>query len=290
MRLPVDCLPCFIKQILITLKHAGVDTKKQFDIVSELTDIYKDLDYSKSPAYSTTFLHRRIRGILGRDPFIDIKRRFNDIAINVVEETKDLIKTSNDKLNTITRLAIAGNVIDFGIFTSIDINATIYKALNERLEVDRYNEFKDAISKTDKILYLTDNAGEIIFDKLLIEFLIQHDKEVTVAVKGSAVLNDATLQDAEYIGLNKICNIIDNGSDCVGTILEMTSKEFQEIFENSGMIISKGQGNFETLHDCDEKNNIFFLFQSKCDILSNLLDVPRGSMLLTHSKTDYKTL
>lgn len=290
MKLPVDCLPCFIKQILICLKHQGIEEKRQFEIVAELSDIFKDLDYSKSPAYSTTFLHRKIRSILGKDPFIEIKIRYNEIASSIIEQFKGLITDKRDTLNTLTRLAIAGNIIDFGIFTSIDINTTIQKALNEQLAVDRFYEFKECLGNAHSILYLTDNAGEIAFDKLLIEYLINNGKMVTVAVKGSEVINDATKQDAHFIGLDKICKIIDNGSDCVGTILEMTSKEFKDVFKMSDMIISKGQGNFETLHDCDLNNNIFFLFQSKCDILSGLLKVKKGSMLLTHSKTDYKTL
>ncbi|MCX8027186.1 MAG: ARMT1-like domain-containing protein [Thermodesulfovibrionales bacterium] len=288
MRLPVDCLPCFIKQILISLKHAGIEEQKQFEIVADLTDIYKDLDYSRSPAYSTTFLHRRIRQILQKDPFDEIKKRFNEIALGIVNKCQDLIKKNDDKLQTITRLAIAGNIIDFGIFTSVDINKTIEKALNEPLKIDRYVQFKDCIKEVKRILYLTDNAGEIVFDKLLIEYLIQKGKEVTVAVKGSEVLNDATLEDAEFVGLDKICKVVDNGSDCVGTILEMTSSEFKEVFYNAQMIISKGQGNFETLHDVEQ--NIFFLFQSKCDILSKLLSVEQGAMLLTHSEIDYKML
>ncbi|MFQ3573846.1 MAG: ARMT1-like domain-containing protein [Thermodesulfovibrionales bacterium] len=290
MRLQLDCLPCFVKQILISLKHAGVDETRQFEIVAQLTDIYKDLDHSRSPAYTTTFLHRKIRAILGVDPFYEIKKRFNMIASNVIEDYKGIISEANDRLNTLTRLAIAGNIIDFGIFTSVDIHSTVSKALNEPLTIDRFDDFKRSIQNSEKILYLTDNAGEIVFDKLLIEYLIQLGKDVTVAVKGSEVLNDATFEDARSIGLDKMCKIIDNGSDCVGTILEMTSNEFQEVFETTDMIISKGQGNFETLHDCDEEGKTFFLFQSKCDILSRLLNVKKGAMLLTHSKTDYKTL
>lgn len=288
MRLPVDCLPCFVKQILISLKHAGIEEEKQFEIVADLTDIYKGLDYSRSPAYSTTFLHRKIRQILQKDPFDEIKTRFNQIALDIVDKCQDLIKKSDDKLKTITRLAIAGNIIDFGIFTSVDINKTIEKALNEPLTIDRYIQFKDSIKRVEKILYLTDNAGEIAFDKLLIEYLIKEGKEVILAVKGSEVLNDATFKDAEFVGLDKICKVVDNGSDCVGTILEMTSSEFNEVFYNAQMIISKGQGNFETLHDVGQ--NIFFLFQSKCDILSKLLNVKQGAMLLTHSEIDYKML
>jgi hypothetical protein len=192
-----------------------------------------------------------------------------------------MVKESQNPLWTATRLAIAGNVIDFGIFTSVDIEGTIRRAINSPLAVDEFDIFKEAMDDADAILYLVDNAGEIVFDRILIEALISRGKKVKVVVKGSAVINDSTLEDAVESGLAGICEVIDNGSDAVGTILPWTSSKFQELFKSAKLIISKGQGNFETLTGIQE--NIFFLFQSKCDVVSKELGLPLGSMLLKKS-------
>ena len=172
-------------------------------------------------------------------------------------------------------------MIDFGIFTSVDIEGTIRKALNSKIAADDYNSLKDAVSSADEILYLTDNAGEIVFDRLLIETLIQLGKKVKAVVKGSPVINDSTMEDARESGLTKICEVMDNGSEAVGTILDWTSSAFKKTFKDAQLIISKGQGNFETLIGTEKK--LFFLFQSKCAVVSKELGLSTGSMLLKKS-------
>ena len=152
---------------------------------------------------------------------------------------------------------------------------------NNPLAVDDYSSFRDAILIADKILYLTDNAGEIVFDRLLIETLISLGKKVKAVVKGSPVINDSTMKDAKESGLTRVCEVIDNGSEAVGTILDWTSPAFQKTFKDAQLVISKGQGNFETLIGNEKK--IFFLFQSKCNVVSKELGLSTGSMLLKKS-------
>jgi uncharacterized protein with ATP-grasp and redox domains len=282
MKVHLDCFPCFLKQSLIALRLGTNDRVLQEQIIKELLYDIKSCDTSKPPAYTTTFLHRKIRKMLGNDPFKRIKSEYNQIALKLYPSLKDIINKSNDPLWTATRLAIAGNVIDFGIFTSVDIEGTIEKALGNELAVDNYNSYKKSINNVEEILYLLDNAGEILFDRLLIETLVDYKKGVVAVVKGSPVINDATMEDADEIGLTKICNVIDNGSDAVGTILDWTSKEFRDVFQKSQLIISKGQGNFETL--VGTKKKIYFLFQSKCDVVSREQGLQAGSMLLKDSE------
>jgi uncharacterized protein with ATP-grasp and redox domains len=282
MKVHLDCFPCFLKQSLIALRLGTNDRVLQEQIIKELLYDIKSCDTSKPPAYTTTFLHRKIRKMLGNDPFKRIKSEYNQIALKLYPFLKDIINKSNDPLWTATRLAIAGNVIDFGIFTSVDIEGTIEKALGNELAVDNYNSYKQSINNVEEILYLLDNAGEILFDRLLIETLVDYKKGVVAVVKGSPVINDATMEDANEIGLTKICNVIDNGSDAVGTILDWTSKEFRDVFQKSQLIISKGQGNFETL--VGTKKKIYFLFQSKCDVVSREQGLQAGSMLLKDSE------
>ncbi len=281
MRVHLDCFPCFLRQSIIALRLGTKDESLRETILKSTLDYIQNTDISKPPAYTTTFIHKKIRQMLGIDPFKDIKSEYNQIALRLYPSLKTTIEKSPDPLWTSTRLAIAGNVIDFGIFTSVDIEGALRKALNNQLAVDDYSSFKNAISIADKILYLTDNAGEIVFDRLLIETLIQLGKEVKAVVKGSPVINDSTMDDAEESGLTEVCDVIDNGSEAVGTILEWTSSVFQKIFNDAQLVISKGQGNFETLIGAEKK--IFFLFQSKCDVVSKELGLSTGSMLLKKS-------
>jgi uncharacterized protein with ATP-grasp and redox domains len=281
MKVHLDCYPCFIKQTLIALRLGTRDDKKREEILKHIINLIGNADTSKTPAHTTTFFHREIRNLLGKDPFKDIKSEYNQIALRLYPFLKKHVDTSPDLLWTASRLAIAGNVIDFGIFTSVDIEGTVRRALSGPIAVDDYNSFRYDIANADEILYLLDNAGEILFDRVLIETLISLGKKVTAVVKGSAVLNDSTIDDADEVNLSSVCKIIDNGSDAVGTIIEWTSKDFQDIFNNASLIISKGQGNFETLLGSQKK--IFFLFQSKCDVVSKELRLSKDSMLLKRS-------
>ena len=238
-------------------------------------------DTSRPPAYTTTFIHRKIRQLLQRDPFSQIKSEYNQIALALYPFLKKLVQESSDPLWTASRLAVAGNVIDFGIFTSVDIEGTVKRALHSPFAVDEYQAFKDALSDTEEVLYLLDNAGEIVFDRILIETMVSLGKRVCAVVKGSPVLNDCTRADAIEGGLPAVCEIIDNGSDAVGTIIEWTSGDFQKRYAQMQFVLSKGQGNFETVSD--PQKTIVYLFQSKCEVVSRELGLSLGSMILKRS-------
>ncbi len=289
MKVHPDCFPCFFRQAVIALRLS----EKTFEghdeglflfeaVMKGIMPELQKADLSKSPAHATTFMHRRIREILRVDPFKKVKSDYNRLAAEACGRLSGVISGSPDPLFTASRLAIAGNIIDFGIFTSVDIDATVKRALEGPIACDDYASFKEAVENARDILYLVDNAGEIAFDGILIEVLKKMGKDVTAVVKGSPVLNDATMEDARETGITDICTVVDNGSDCIGTILDMTSPEFRDLYDKAGLVISKGQGNFETLMDEDRqgKKKIFFLFQSKCEVVSQELGLPLKSMLL----------
>jgi len=281
MKTHIECFPCFLRQTVIALKQLYGLQENQQEIFHDVLSIMQKTDMDKPPAYTTTFIHRAIRDRLGLDPFKKIKHAYNAIAMELYPGLKEKVSSSHDPLWTASRLAIAGNIIDFGIFTSIDINASVANALKETIAVDDYESFRKVISETDTVLYLLDNSGEIVFDKLLIEELVRLGKKVKAVVKGSPVLNDVTMEDALQIKLTELCEVVDNGSDAIGTILEWTSPEFQTHFQDSDLIISKGQGNFETITGTEKRT--YFLFQAKCDVVSKDLGLSPGSMLLKKS-------
>lgn len=278
-RVHSDCFPCFLRQTALSLSQHPHDEDLKLEIMRKVLDDIEATDISKTPAHSTTFLHRRIRNLLGIDPFKEVKQEYNQIALSLYPALKKIVKESPDPLKTASRLSIAGNAIDFGIYSEIDLDSEIARSLNDDMEIDEYDLFLEALDKTDRILYLADNAGEIVFDRILVETLTEMGKDVTAAVKKSPVINDSTRDDAIEAGLNKVCRIIDNGSDAIGTILEWCDDEFREAFLSAPLIISKGQGNFETLIQMGN-SNIFFLFQAKCDVVADFIGVKRGAMLL----------
>jgi uncharacterized protein with ATP-grasp and redox domains len=244
-----------------------------------------DLDMSQNPPAIGQKIHRLIRKLIDNDdPYYELKKKFNNLAVRICHDLKENIQTSEDPLETAFRLAIAGNIIDLGVKTSItesDIEKIITNCLTADFDKSHFEEFKDSINRAERILYITDNAGEIIFDKLLIEQLPM--KKVTVAVRGKPVINDATMEDAEFAELTDIVNVIDNGSDAPGTILEDCSQDFRDFFEKADLIIAKGQGNYETLSEVNKK--IFFLLKVKCPVIARNIGCEVGEMILQKSTT-----
>ncbi len=281
MQTRLDCFPCFIRQTIIALNQVPDSRHLHRQVINEVLSIMQQADTTRPPAYITTFIHRTIRARLGTDPFEKVKYEYNNIALGLYPELKKKISQSKDPLWSAARLAIAGNVIDFGIFTSIDIEGSVRRALEEEIAVDDYAQFREDTGNADLILYLLDNAGEIVFDRLLIEELVKSGKKVRAVVKGSPVLNDATSDDAVQAGVAGVCDVVDNGSDAIGTILEWTSHGFQQEFSRAELVISKGQGNFETLVGFPKRTH--FLFQSKCGVVSEELGLFPGAMLLKKS-------
>jgi len=282
MKTYLECFPCFLRQVVIALSQVSVDETLKVEILKETLEVIRGTDTSKTPAHSTTFIHRKIRGLLGCDPFREIKQRYNRIALGLYPRLKSLVDDSPDPLWTASRLAIAGNVIDFGIYKEVDIEAEITRSLKGEIVWDDYADFRRALDSTEGVLYLIDNAGEIVFDRILIETIRDRGKRVTAVVKGGPVINDSTAEDALEVGLQEVCEVKENGSDAIGTILEWCSEEFRELFSRAPLIISKGQGNFETLMNVDRE--VFFLFQAKCDVVSGFLGVANGSMLLVENR------
>lgn len=279
IKFALDCYPCFVRQIVIAVRFGTDDEALREEVVKDVIGYIPQIGTEKTPAHAATWMHRRIRQKLGNDPFKRIKSEYNLKALELYPSLKELVGQSDDPLLTASRLAIAGNIIDFGLYTSVDIKGTVERALNKPLQVDDYESFKKTVVQTKDILYLLDNTGEAVFDRILIETLTSMGKKVTAVAKGSAIINDCTIEDAKEAGLDIVCEVMDNGSDAVGTILEETSPDFNARFRGAGMIISKGQGNFETLCSA-EGFALYFLFQSKCEVVSSALGLTKGSMLL----------
>ncbi len=281
MRTYFDCIPCFVRQVLDSVRMTTDDEQIQEKVLREALYLGSKMDLSQSPPAMAQKIHRFIREITGvKDPYLEVKNRFNKLGLQMYPELKQQVETSADPLETAVRLAIAGNIIDFGVNSVVEqsqVERTIAESLTEPLDMEAMEEFRDATSQAEDILYLGDNTGEIVFDRLLIEQLPY--EKITFAVKGGPILNDATIEDAQIVGLTDIVNVIDNGSDAPGTILESCSEAFRRRFDKSDLIIAKGQGNYETL--CDVDKNLFFMLRPKCVVLARHLGCEIGSLVLS---------
>jgi len=280
MRTALECIPCFARQALEAARFVTDDPVIHERLLREVLRAAAEMDFSQCPPVIGQRIHRQLRQLTGvDDPYRAVKDRFNKMALNMLPELKANVRNATAPLATALRLAIAGNVIDLGVngqITEDEARLCIHNAINEPFNGD-VEAFCQTVERAQNILYLADNAGEIVFDRLLIEQI--GPRRVTLAVRGRPVLNDATMADAQLAGLCDIIKVIDNGSDVPGTLLGDCSEEFRRRFAEANVVIAKGQGNFETLSD--ETADIYFLFKVKCPVIADHVGLPVGTHVLT---------
>jgi damage-control phosphatase, subfamily I len=276
----LECLPCFFGQITRTLGHAGMHGDRGRSIGRMAEHVIENASLAEVPARTTTLIHRILREQTGVDPYKQVKDLYNRTALDRLPALRRMAVGATDRLECGVRTAIAGNVIDFGIYDSVDLDRSLEESFRLPLSETAFRDFSRAVRSARSILYLCDNAGEIVFDRVLIEVLRDMGKRVTAAVKGSPVINDATLDDAHAAGLPECATVIDNGNDGIGTLLEACSAQFMDAYRTADLIISKGQANYETLvQEKDER--IFFLFKVKCPVVASFLKRGYGDIVLT---------
>jgi uncharacterized protein with ATP-grasp and redox domains len=280
----LDCIPCLIRQSLDAAGLATPDETVHARVLREVLEIAKETDLHESPPVMAQRFHRRIRELTEEsDPYREVKDSFNRLALKQYPKFRNQVQRSANPMETAVRLAIAGNVIDFGAnsgLTKRELHDAILHAMSAPLE-GNVEGFLDAVSRANNILYLGDNAGEIVFDGLLIE-QISPDK-VTFAVRGAPVSNDATMVDAKDSGITEMVEVIDNGSDAPGTLLDDCSQDFRERFERADLVIAKGQGNYESLSEAEK--DIWFLLKAKCLLIARDLRCRVGSLVLRRSES-----
>ena len=282
MRTSLDCLPCFARQAVDLVRAATDNPEDQERLARKLLLALTQMDWESPAPVLAQRLQALIRPLLSEeDPYREAKEAFNRLALAAYPEARARIRESPRPFETALRLAAAGNIVDLGARSDLkpeDLHAALEASLTQDLKGD-VEELRKAIDEAERILYIADNTGEIVFDKLLLELLPR--EKITLAVRGGAVLNDATLEDAERVGLTEIVDVIDNGSDVPGIVLADCGGEFLRRFTEADVVIAKGQGNFETLVGSDSR--IFFLLKVKCEVVSRQLGCPVGDLVLHRS-------
>jgi len=276
MRTYLDCIPCFVDQALRAGRIATDDEKILKRILDEVGMMLRDIPLESTPPETGMLVYEKVREITGEfDPYKELKIESTEKALALYPSLKRIVEQSNDKLLTAIKMAIAGNVIDFGPNKVFDIEEEIDVVLKKEFAIYDYDKFKDGLDKTNEILYLGDNAGEAVFDRILIEEL---KKPVTYVVRDVPVINDVTYEDAIQAGIDEVASIVSSGTSAPGTILKTCNAEFKEEYNNSNFIISKGQGNYEGLSN--EKRPIFFLLKVKCHVIAHDIGVNVGDIVL----------
>jgi uncharacterized protein with ATP-grasp and redox domains len=277
-----DCIPCLVRQSLDAIRSQTPDEEIHERLLREVLRAASEMDLRQPAPRMAQQIHRKIRELTGRDdPYREAKDRFNQLGLEWYATLKGRVDDSDNPMETAVRLAIAGNVIDLGVHSRLskaEVHEAVAHALSAPLGGD-IDEFCRTVAAATDILYLADNAGEIVFDRLLIEQL--SPGKVTAVVKGMPVINDATMIDAQAVGLTDLVEVIDTGSDAPGPILEDCSGAFRERFAEAGLIIAKGQANYETL-DLEDKD-IYFLLKAKCPIIAQDVGCQVGSLVLSRS-------
>ncbi len=284
MKTYLECIPCFVRQALEAARDLGLDDEAAGSLLRRTLGLALRLDWNVPPPVMGRDIHRLIREVMDdADPYLRRKISDTDIALGLLPRIEEAVTDSAHPFLTAVKFSIAGNSIDLGAKThrDIDVEEVFRSALNSPVDGAAVDRLARACADAGNVLFLADNAGEIVFDRPLLE-QIGPDK-ITVVVRGAPAINDATLDDARRSGLTDRFRVISNGSDTPGTWLDECSESFNREFEKAELVIAKGQGNYETLND--QSREVFFLFKVKCDLVADELDVPKGTYVARDVKT-----
>ncbi|MBS3778040.1 MAG: DUF89 family protein [Candidatus Thermoplasmatota archaeon] len=283
MQTHLDCIPCFLHQSLEAARMATRDEKKHEEVMKQVMKHLETIDFTHSPPEISQHVHHIIRNVTeNTDPYIKVKKEANQHAKDQYPTLKKMVEQSNDPLLMAAKLAIIGNVIDFGTMNRMNVKDMIDNIAHKPFDDSGYQRFKQKVKDAKTIVYLADNTGEIFFDKLLLEQLQDENRHIIYVVKQYPIINDATKDDALYAGIDAYADIIAGDKDATysapGLVLSNMSKELQRLLKEADVVISKGQGNYESLSESDRE--IFFLLMVKCPLVANNIAIDQGTMVL----------
>ncbi len=279
MRAQNECFCCNIRQAQEAAQIAGADSARIWKISKEVCKTYAEADPNWTPAYMTTIAHVITQKMTGeQDIFFELKRKYNKLALDLYPRLKNFVEKSNTPLENAIRVAIAGNIIDLGVYTEVGIDEILHQVEGDHeWGIFDFHDFKSDLERSQKIVYIGDNAGEVVFDKIFLE-VIKKNREIVFIVKEGPISNDAVLEDAKETGVDSLVEVLTTGQAEIGFVPENAPPRVRDYWEEADLIISKGQGNFETLSS--RNNNIYFLLKAKCLPVARELNVKQGALVL----------
>jgi uncharacterized protein with ATP-grasp and redox domains len=280
----IDCLPCIFRQALVAARHATDDAVLHEQVLRRVAAHYAGAPLGETPAHFSRAMYDIIHEVTGvADPFAAEKEHFNALALAMVPECMAALAQAADPLETGAHLAVAGNIIDLGIGANLDIQGTLERALHVPFVVNHLEQLRAGLARATTLLYVGDNAGEIVFDRIFIEVIkeLRPGLDVTFAVKAGPIINDATMADAEAVEMPRVCRVIDIGGAYIGAPLDRVSAAFRKRFDTADVVIAKGQGNFETLSGAAQRS-VFYILKAKCELVAEELGVSFGDSVLKY--------
>jgi len=272
------CIYCLMKSYGNRLEKADIPAEAREQFTRGMLGILNEKWYGISAPDCARDIQSLYRSVINDpDPYLEIKRESNDTVLAMYSDLEGIVRSSTDPFITAVKLAIAGNIIDFAVHDHCDLHGTMEQVLNSDFAIDHTDRMREELQKAERVLYIGDNAGEIVFDKLLVS-QISHTG-LTYSVRGAPAINDATMEDAEYVGMTGVTRVISSGYDAPTTVVSRSGDVFRRCYEEADLIISKGQGNLEGLigeHD----HRIYFLLMVKCDVIAEYLGVKKGSYVV----------
>ena len=284
MKLNMNCILCNIRQVLTVTAFAHSSSEKQEQVIRDVLGYLATTEYNRSnPEVIRGTWEIITRYLEDRDPYRKIKVFYNEKLLALVPALRRQIAEAPDPFSAALKMAVAANLIDFAATAAIDDQLLLNRLKQARTEVFAVDDSQSLYSQLGparSLLYLGDNCGEIVVDKLFIEQIKKEFPRLQVyfGVRGQAIVNDVTLADAAMIKMEQVATVIDNGDGSLGTVMERTSEQFKQIFHKADVVIAKGQGNYESLSET-KRLSLFFLFMAKCDTVANAAGVSRQSIL-----------
>jgi uncharacterized protein with ATP-grasp and redox domains len=276
MKAYLDCYPCFFAQTLNTMRLITSDEEETWRVLKAVSLYLPQLSFDATPAEIGREVYRIISEMTGvDDPYREIKKRCTQQALDLYPDVKEKVKKAENSLLAAVKAAAAGNIIDFGAQAEFDITKDLDWILKQDFAINDFELFTRKAKESKQAVYLADNAGETVFDRVLIEEMAV---PVIYAVRDKPVINDAVTEDAVEAEIDRVAQVVSSGSDAPGTILDHCSKDFRDILKSADLIISKGQGNYEALSEV--RGPIFFLLKAKCPVVAKDIGVPEGSIVL----------
>ncbi|MBN3034609.1 MAG: DUF89 family protein [Bacteroidales bacterium] len=276
MKTYLDCIPCFMAQAIRAGRMADMEETGIKGLLDAMGGMLKDISLESTPPETGLLIYRKVTAITGvSDPFKKAKEAGIAEALSLYPQLIRVVRSSGNPLLTAIRLAVAGNIIDLGVDGEYDIKGEINRIMDQDFAIFDYDGFREYLNRAGSVLYIGDNAGESVFDKILIGEL---GKKVTYVVRDAPVVNDVTFGDAVASGLEEVAEIISSGCPAPGTIPELCNDDFLERYRKADMIISKGQGNYEGLSDSGRP--VFFMLKAKCSVLARDLGVRKNDIVL----------
>ncbi|WP_304124616.1 DUF89 domain-containing protein [Methanosphaera cuniculi] len=287
MKVDYECAPCMLRQASEAIEHAVDDDETRMDVTLKIIE-YMNENFKKNTRSNKlgTDMHHEIMKLTGNnDPYKTLREQGNEVALKLFPKVEQLLK-EDPTLENYVQAAVVGNIIDFGALKQdTNMEELIEKQIKQPPKINDVEKLDEDLKNAENILYLTDNGGEIVFDKLLLKKIKQdYDVNIILALKENPILNDAIIQDALDLELDKYATLISTGAASVGVVEEYVSDELKELMETSDLIISKGMGNYEGLTEMKVTTPVYFLLNTKCQVISNEIGVPLNSNVV--KKTD----